>query len=383
MVEIVVKLKLFLNQYYEKAKQKPQILIVFGLLFAAISLIWLPYWRVSQFGINNATENATLENQYRATLAQILGGVALGIGFYYTWRRITIAEKDLKVSQEGQITERFTRAVDQLGAIDQFGKPAIEIRLGGIYSLERISNESDKDYWPIMEILTAYVRKNSSVEVLENKKVMHLAMHIQSNESTICEVPEERKISLDIQAVLTVLGERKYSFNNGEYKYLNLSKAHLEGADLREAHLEEADLRDTHLEGADLIEAYLEGVNLVMAHLEGAYLFKAHLEGVGLFKTYLKGAYLSGAHLEEASLWEAHLEVADLIEAHLEGADLFNANLDGANLSKAYLEGAKNLTVYQLSKVKTLYEAKLDNELLIPLKERYPALFEKPNSRYC
>jgi len=423
MVEILVKLKPLFSQYYEKAKKYPHIWIGLVILLATISLIWLPYWRVSQFGINNATENATLENQYRATLAQILGGVALGIGFYYTWRRITIAEKDLKVSQEGQITERFTRAVDQLGAIDQFGKPAIEIRLGGIYSLERISNESDKDYWPIMEILTAYVRKNSSVEVLENKKVMHLAMHIQSNESTICEVPEERKISLDIQAVLTVLGERKYSFNNGEYKYLNLSKAHLEGADLREAHLEEADLRETHLEGADLFkahlegahllmahlkganlneahleeadlnnahleganlnEAYLEGVNLVKTHLEGAYLFKAHLEGVGLFKTYLKGAYLSGAHLEEASLWEAHLEVADLIEAHLEGADLFNANLDGANLSKAYLEGAKNLTVYQLSKVKTLYEAKLDDELLIPLKERYPALFEKPNSRYC
>src|SRR5665811_494861 len=117
MVEIVVKLKLFLNQYYEKAKQKPQILIVFGLLFAAISLIWLPYWRVSQFGINNATENATLENQYRATIAQILGGIAIGISLYYAWGNLTTARED-------QITERFTRAVDQLGAIDQLGNPA-------------------------------------------------------------------------------------------------------------------------------------------------------------------------------------------------------------------------------------------------------------------
>ena len=72
--------------------------------------------------------------------------------------------KNLKIAQEGQITERFTRAVDQLGAIDQLGNPAIEIRLGGIYALERIANESEKDYWPIMEILTAYVRKNSPVE---------------------------------------------------------------------------------------------------------------------------------------------------------------------------------------------------------------------------
>lgn len=111
-------------------------------------------------------------------MAQIFGGVAIGIGLYYTWRRITIAdknlellqttfesnqinaEKNLKVSQKGQITERFTRAVDQFGSINIAKKPAIEILLGGIYALERISRESREDYWPIMEIFTAYVRNN-------------------------------------------------------------------------------------------------------------------------------------------------------------------------------------------------------------------------------
>jgi BTB/POZ domain-containing protein KCTD9 len=28
--------------------------------------------------------------------------------------------------------------------------------------------------------------------------------------------------------------------------------------------------------------------------------------------------------------------------------------------------------------VKTLYEAKLDEDLLVPLKEKYPALFDEP-----
>jgi BTB/POZ domain-containing protein KCTD9 len=36
-----------------------------------------------------------------------------------------------------------------------------------------------------------------------------------------------------------------------------------------------------------------------------------------------------------------------------------------------------NLSVDQLSEVKKLYNAKLDEELLISLKEKYPALFEK------
>lgn len=99
------------------------------------------------------------ENQDHTTttLAQIFGGVAIEIGLYYTWRRITIAEDELKISKEDQITERFTIAVDQLGNL------AIEIRLGGIYALERIESESEKDYWPIMDILTAYIRKNASI----------------------------------------------------------------------------------------------------------------------------------------------------------------------------------------------------------------------------
>ena len=370
MVSLLVTINTFLYECFEKAKKYPYIWICFVILLAAISLIWLPHWRVSYFGINNATENATLENQYRATIAQILGGVAIGIGIYYTWRRVTIAEnslkhsqetfvanqqiaqENLKVAQDGQITERFTRAVDQLG------NDKIEVRLGGIYALERISNESKKDYWPIMEILTAYVRKNSSVEVVENKKVMHLAMQIQSNESTIREVPEERKISLDIQAVLTVLGERKYSFNNGEYKCLNLRKAHLEGANLWRANLWRA-----NLEGANLSEAHLERADLSGAHLEGASLMRAHLEGSDLREAHFEGANLSEANLEESSLKRAHLE--------------------GASLRWAHLEGATRLTIDQLSKVKTLYEAKLDDKLLIPLKEKFPALFEKPNTSGC
>ena len=52
--------------------------------------------------------------------------------------------------------ERFTRAVDQLG------DEKLQIRLGGIYALERIANESEKDYWPIVKIFTAYIREKTS-----------------------------------------------------------------------------------------------------------------------------------------------------------------------------------------------------------------------------
>jgi len=133
-----------LKQLQVKINQNPLTCATILIAVLLLLLIVIPYLQVDYHGINNATQEATLENQYRATFAQILGGVAIGIGLYYTWRRITIAENslkvtqenlkvaqdnlkvtqenlevtqkvaqdNLKVAQEGQITERFTRAID-------------------------------------------------------------------------------------------------------------------------------------------------------------------------------------------------------------------------------------------------------------------------------
>ncbi len=91
----------------------------------------------------------------------------------------------------------------------------------------------------------------------------------------------------------------------------------------------------------------------------------------------MKGLTLKEAHLEGANLKETDLALANLQEANLEGANLEGANLQEANLEGAFLGEAYGLSIDQLSKVKTLYKVKLDKELSIPLKEKYPALFEK------
>jgi hypothetical protein len=92
-----------------------------------------------------------LESDARTAVIQALGGAALLIGLYST-------SKTLRTTQEGQITDRFTKAINQLG---ETGPAKLAIRLGGIYALERIARESERDHWPIMEILTAYVREHA------------------------------------------------------------------------------------------------------------------------------------------------------------------------------------------------------------------------------
>jgi hypothetical protein len=53
-------------------------------------------------------------------------------------------------------------------------------------------------------------------------------------------------------------------------------------------------------------------------------------------------------------------------------------SLQRTHLERANLKGAENLTIDQLSKVKTLYKATLDKKLEKPLRKKYPALLEEP-----
>src|SRR5204862_4799589 len=93
------------------------------------------------------------ENAARSTLALILGAGGLLLGMTIVWRRF-------EASRELLSHERFASAVEQLAAERSDGSPRTETRLGGIYALERLAAESEREYWPIMEVLTAYGREN-------------------------------------------------------------------------------------------------------------------------------------------------------------------------------------------------------------------------------
>jgi uncharacterized protein YjbI with pentapeptide repeats len=128
------------------------------------------------------------------------------------------------------------------------------------------------------------------------------------------------------------------------------------------------DFEEANLDGADFEGANLEGADFKKANLEEADLKETDLFGANLERTDLIGANLARADLKEVNLKRANLRSANLKETDLKGADFEEANL----------KGALNLSIEQLSEVKTLYNAKLDNELLIPLKEKYPTLFKEP-----
>jgi uncharacterized protein YjbI with pentapeptide repeats len=251
-------------------------------------------------------ERIGLQNQARATLLQAFGGGFLVITAFLTWRQI-------QVNREGQITDRFTKAVQQLG---EEGK--LDVRLGGIYALEQIARASPSEHGAIVEILAAYVRGHAAASAAEVDPA-GAALRVRA---------------ADVQAAMTVLGRR--TVLAGDPPVLQLDGLDLRAAALAGAQLDLADLSSGDLAGSGLHAAGLRGANLARVRLTEVDLGEADLAGARLQEADLRRAGLAGANLEGADLRRANLR-----GANLSGSDLTRADLREANLSEAKLEGAK------------------------------------------
>lgn len=92
-----------------------------------------------------------------STIATIIGGVVLYLNFRVANKKaetaiktVEIANRNAELTESRLITERFAKAVEQLGS------DKIEVRLGSIYSLGRLMADSERDHWTIMQVLTAW-----------------------------------------------------------------------------------------------------------------------------------------------------------------------------------------------------------------------------------
>lgn len=236
-----------------------------------VLVIWvLPSLLTKHPHIDKAADRQTAITNTRGNLALLLAGLGAVSGLAFTARTY-------RLSQTGQLTDRYSKAVEQLGS-DQ-----IEVRLGGIYALERLMRDSPADQPTILETLAAFVRQHAPrmpapTSIKRDRRVL--------GRRSVTASPAERPRQ-DVQAVLTVLGRRRRV--EGE-SLIDLSRTALRGALL--AH---AELADAVLAGTDLTRAVLAGADLTGAHLVGAKLMDANLHTAKLHLADFTEADLTGA----------------------------------------------------------------------------------------
>jgi hypothetical protein len=218
--------------------------------------------------------------------------LAATIGFpFVVWRSI-VAQKQADTAEQGQITDRINKAVEGLGSEkivkeiieipryqkhnevwikDESGNPVpalgpdgkeivdrtsyertipnLEVRIGSIYALERIAQDSFRDHINIMEILCAYIRGNSPAISLDPT-----------------EPPFSRPVPrTDVQAALSVIGRRSKEQIELEWKKkfrLDFRNSDLSGADFMDGNYSAAMFHECRLEAAransDQLEPYPE-----------------------------------------------------------------------------------------------------------------------------
>ena len=269
----------------------------------------------------------------RGRLLTLGAGVFAAGALLFTGRNYRVARQTLEITEQGQrrtlelteqgqVTDRYTRAIEQLGS------EKLDVRIGGIYALERVARDSAKDHPTVMEVVSAFVREHS---------------HEQWPPSDRGGREQARSTRPDVQAAVTVVGRRiaKSDIQGIDLGGADLRRANLTGANLTGANLTDADFRRANLTGANLTGANLFFTDLGRANLFGADLTDADLDHADLTRANLTDARLPGADLDGANLTDAYLARANLTGADLTGARLTRADLVLADFTNAHLTGAR------------------------------------------
>jgi hypothetical protein len=244
-----------------------------------------------------------LATSARTAALQALAGLVLITGAAATWWQVHI-------SRQGQITDRYAKAVDQLAS------PSVEVRIGGIYAMERIARNSAADRDAILFLLGAFVRIHSPWPAGAPDGPQHPTPAVDQT------LPWMRVRAPDIQAAMGTIGRLPRS---REEPAISLSRVDLRSIALRDARMNRSRFRYTNLARSVLGGVWLEHADLTAADLRSASLHHAHL---------------AGANLSRALLQSANLHHADLRQANLRGANLSNAALDAAQLTGAHADQA-------------------------------------------
>ena len=236
---------------------------------------------------NHLNDNTRLqrENDVRTIGVQALAGAVLAIGGAFTAYSVLS-------TREGQLDERFARALELLAS-----KDAHVVR-GAIFSLERIALQSRFDRPAVVDVLSGFVRAGAPLSLDE-------------------EAPGEVKDAVRVIARINELWRSPQP-------------------DLQETRWKDQ-LPSLDLSGAVLTDCVFEGPVLFETKFADAVLFRASFAKAHLVNVDFSGARLWSADFSNATLFGVNLKDANLWEANLAGLDLRHTNVDQAGS----LTGAK------------------------------------------
>jgi len=340
-----------------------------GAILSGSDLFSLEYWA---HGGNGTSRSEAFRNIGLFCVALV------GLGFG-VWRAITAgrqaktAQKQADIAEQGHITDRINVSVKGLGSekiVKKYSEtplykndgndwerdlkgelipasrpdgiplvdtqtyevtlPNLEVRIGSIYALERIAQDSHRDHIQVMEILCAYIRENAPVTSLEPTEPEFFRA-----------VPRT-----DIQTAISVIGRRNK-------KQIDLEWLHEFRLDLRNTDLSGVDFRGGDFSAAMFHSCRLEACLFDHCTLKGTHFSSSLLN----FSTFSR-AELKGTRFDHAII-NRPVGGGSLMPMSIHAGDIYGISIVGADLTAVdYLGEAKKMNLTFGSK-----DTKLNHEL--------------------
>ncbi len=232
-----------MEPFSKRATAALAVLVLFGFAFFVLPGLVIPG------DVAPERDRLSLENNVRTAAAQAIAGLLVLAG-------LTLTARSLAITREGQFTERFSRSVAHLA------NESLDVRLGGIYGLQRLARNSPDDHYAVMEVLLAYAQRRfpwppTGAEILTRERVppdLEAICMALSKRRVDFETPEERPSLEHID--LRLVGLHDVDLQGGLIAQTNLANAYLHEANLSDVVFADADLSDAMLQEASLREAH-------------------------------------------------------------------------------------------------------------------------------
>jgi hypothetical protein len=253
----------------------------------------------------NPTEQAEWLKLFAQAMLAAFGATGLMLGY-----------RRLRVASDGMITDRFSRAVEQLGAHAE-GRPLCEVRIGAIHSLERLALDSRSDCEAVIKVLTSYLRQHCIPPDESTPAAGTVSLEIEDETQERKRLKQEdRGKRAIVQAVLNTVGKlnSRRSALDRKHTPLDLRYLDLRGYEFLNLNLQHCQLRETDVSGSTfaVVDARQSEWNKVIAKgctftsvkLEDAQMRSAVLEDAQFRNVWLDGADLTGAAIERSMFQE-------------------------------------------------------------------------------
>ena len=282
-----------------------------------------------------------------------------------------VAQEQARIAQETARNTLFAKAIEQLGAVreektsvmtkDANGaatssteesaiRPNTEVRLGAIYALEKLARDDLEMHWPIMETLCAYVRENAGPPLrLEGTVLSQLGGRGGADSESIRRYQEFlkdlRRLRVDIQAALTVIGRRSQKQLNYETEIrINLDKATQRDLllDLSNCNLAQANLSRLNLSHAIFNFSTLILGNFSNIQLDNSSFYLCNMQRVKFNFVSLRASRFDFTQLNQSEFYGCILHQCQFPNSNLTNCVFVNSDL---SLSEFDQISPKNLRI--------------------------------------